>query len=133
MTRRVGGTRRGDLTTKHTSSCADLLCDYGKVVATMPRQPQRSHFDPNTLAILGKAVAAWPAPGASEAFQDSTVKEHLTPRENLILAEIVKGQSSKEIARALDISPRTVEFHRANLLKKFGAKNTAELVRKVLS
>jgi len=51
----------------------------------------------------------------------------------LILAEIVRGQSSKEVARALDISPRTVEFHRANLLKKFGAKNTAELVRKVLS
>ncbi len=51
----------------------------------------------------------------------------------MILAEIVRGHSSKEVARVLDISPRTVEFHRANLLKKFGAKNTAELVRKVLS
>ena len=63
----------------------------------------------------------------------SILERHLTPRESLILAEIVKGHSSKEVARALDISPRTVEFHRANLLKKFGAKNTAELVRKVLS
>jgi DNA-binding CsgD family transcriptional regulator len=51
----------------------------------------------------------------------------------LILAEIVRGSSSKEIARALQISPRTVEFHRANLLKKFGARNTAELVRKFLT
>ena len=51
----------------------------------------------------------------------------------MILAEIVRGQSSKEVARTLQISPRTVEFHRANLLKKFAAKNTAELVRKVLS
>ena len=55
----------------------------------------------------------------------------LTPREHGILAEIVVGHSSKEIARFLDISPRTVEFHRANLLKKVAAKNTADLVRKV--
>jgi len=109
-----------------------LLCDYGKVVATMPRQPQRSLFDPDMLAILGEAVGAWPSPEASEASQDSTVRAHLTPRENLILAEIVRGHSSKEVARALDISPRTVEFHRANLLRKCGAKNTAHLVRKAL-
>jgi DNA-binding CsgD family transcriptional regulator len=56
---------------------------------------------------------------------------YLTPREQGILAEIVEGHSSKEVARSFDISPRTVEFHRANLLKKFDAKNTADLVRKV--
>ena len=50
-----------------------------------------------------------------------------------MLAEIVKGLSSKEVARELGISPRTVEFHRANLLKKSGAKNIAELVSKALS
>ena len=43
------------------------------------------------------------------------------------------GLSSKEVARELDISSRTVEFLRANLLKKCGAKNTAELVRKAIS
>ena len=94
------------------------------------RQPQRSFFDPDMLAILGEAVAAWPAP---ETSQVAKIQGHLTPRETWILAEIVKGRSSKEVARALEISPRTVEFHRANLLKKFSAKNTAELVRKVLS
>ena len=59
-------------------------------------------------------------------------RTHLTPRESLILADVVEGHSSKEIARALDLSPRTVEFHRANLLRKWGAKNTVHLVRKVL-
>jgi DNA-binding CsgD family transcriptional regulator len=59
--------------------------------------------------------------------------ETLTPRERVALAQIVRGLSSKEIARALDISPRTVEFHRTNLLTKIGAKNTVDLVRKVLS
>ena len=98
-----------------------------------PKQPQRSFFDPDMLAILGEAVAAWPAPEPANPTQDPSVQAHLTPRESLILAEIVRGSSSKEIARALQISPRTVEFHRANLLKKFGARNTAELVRKFLS
>jgi DNA-binding CsgD family transcriptional regulator len=58
--------------------------------------------------------------------------ETLTPRERVVLAQIARGLSSKEIGRDLDISPRTVEFHRTNLLKKIGAKNTADLVRKVL-
>lgn len=57
----------------------------------------------------------------------------LTPRENEILAEIASGQSSKEVARSLAISPRTVEFHRANLLRKFEARNTADLMRKAAS
>jgi DNA-binding CsgD family transcriptional regulator len=56
----------------------------------------------------------------------------LTPKERMVLAQIVRGLSSKEIARARAISPRTVEFHRSNLLKKLGAKNTVDLVRKVL-
>ena len=59
--------------------------------------------------------------------------ERLTPRERVVLAQIVGGLSNKAIARGLDISHRTVEFHRTNLLTKIGAKNTAELVRKVLS
>jgi DNA-binding CsgD family transcriptional regulator len=58
--------------------------------------------------------------------------ETLTPRERVVLAQIVRGLSSKEIARELDISPRTVEFHRTNLLKKIGVKNTVALVGKAL-
>jgi DNA-binding CsgD family transcriptional regulator len=56
----------------------------------------------------------------------------LTPRERVVLAHIVKGASSKEAARSLGIGPRTVEFHRANLKRKLGAKNTADLVQRVL-
>lgn len=53
----------------------------------------------------------------------------LTARERVVLAQLVRGYSSKEIARALNIAPRTVEFHRANLLRKTGARNTIDLVR----
>ena len=59
-------------------------------------------------------------------------REILTPRERVILAQIVKGASSKEVARSLKISPRTVEFHRANIMHKLDVKNTIELVRLVL-
>ena len=66
----------------------------------------------------------------SSAFRG---QERLTPRERVILAQIVKGASSKESARSLGISPRTVEFHRANIMQKLGARNIAVLVRKILS
>lgn len=56
----------------------------------------------------------------------------LTPRERITLAHIVKGASSKEAARLLGVSPRTVDFHRANVMQKLGAKNVADLVRKVV-
>jgi DNA-binding CsgD family transcriptional regulator len=59
--------------------------------------------------------------------------ETLTDRERVVLAQIVKGASSKEAARVLGISPRTVEFHLANIMQKLGAKNTAELVRLALN
>lgn len=59
--------------------------------------------------------------------------EMLTERERAVLAQIVKGDSSKEIAREIGISPRTVDFHRANILQKLGARNTAEVIRVVLS
>jgi len=56
----------------------------------------------------------------------------LTPKERVALAQIIRGISSKEAARALGISPRTIDFHRANLLKKLDARNAADLVHKVL-
>lgn len=56
----------------------------------------------------------------------------LTPRERMVLAQIVRGASSKEAARTLGVGPRTIEFHRANIMQKLGAKNTVDLVRKVL-
>ena len=49
-----------------------------------------------------------------------------------MLAQIARGASSKEAARLLGISPRTVEFHRANIMQKLGAKNTVDVVRRVL-
>ena len=47
----------------------------------------------------------------------------LTPKERVALAQNIRGASSKEAARTFGVSPRTVDFHRANLLKKLGARS----------
>jgi DNA-binding CsgD family transcriptional regulator len=50
----------------------------------------------------------------------------------VVQQHIEQSASSKEAARALGISPRTIDVHRANLLKKLGAKNTVDLLHRVL-
>jgi len=62
----------------------------------------------------------------------AAVRSHidkLTPREHQIMELVVTGKTSKEIARAIGSSHRTVEIHRARLMEKMGAKTLAELVR----
>lgn len=53
----------------------------------------------------------------------------LTPRENDILLRVARGFQSHEIARELGLSVRTIEFHRANILRKTGARSVADLTR----
>ncbi len=54
--------------------------------------------------------------------------ERLTNREKQIISLVSAGNKSKEISELLRISIRTVEHHRANIMRKIGAKNTAEMI-----
>jgi len=60
-------------------------------------------------------------------------KAELTPREREVAAHLMRGLTSKEIGRALGISHRTVEIHRARLMRKYAAATTAALVQKLLA
>lgn len=62
--------------------------------------------------------------------QDKAV--NLSIREREISGYIANGYTCKEIARQLDISHRTVEAHRAKIMKKLACRNTAELVSKII-
>lgn len=57
----------------------------------------------------------------------------LSPRERDVLAGVVEGKLNKVIAYELEISPRTVEIYRANLMSKTGARNVADLMRIALA
>ncbi|MCK6386740.1 response regulator transcription factor [Zoogloea sp.] len=53
----------------------------------------------------------------------------LTPREREVMEHVVAGRHNREIAVALEISPRTVEVHKARMMDKLGVGSVAELVR----
>jgi len=55
--------------------------------------------------------------------------QHLTERERQVLELIVEGNSNKEIALDLGISPKTVSVHRTNIMSKLNVQNTVELIR----
>ena len=58
-----------------------------------------------------------------------SVNVTLTPREREVLQLLAEGRSVKEIASILDISPRTVEFHKYNIMEKLGLRTAAELTQ----
>jgi PAS domain S-box-containing protein len=69
-------------------------------------------------------------------FEDLSAKRpvtaELTPREREIAALLVEGKTSKLIARQVGLSPRTVEMHRARLMRKFSAATSSELVHRLV-
>jgi DNA-binding NarL/FixJ family response regulator len=61
---------------------------------------------------------------------DETKNRHeLTPRQVEVLQLLAEGRSMKEVARVLDLTPRTVAFHKYRMMEQIGVKSTAELVQ----
>jgi len=65
-----------------------------------------------------------------EKRKKDDVLSKLSPREIEVFNYIVQGLSSKEIAIELDISPKTIDIHRANILKKVDVANYRDLIQK---
>jgi len=77
-----------------------------------------------------KALSALVSIGLSSLLgETSTTPAALTLREREIVKHIAEGKTNGEIAASLNISIRTVETHRANIMSKLALRNTAELVR----
>ncbi len=90
------------------------------------------------LARLDDAIGAYTrrqgeGTGAKVAALHFPGREPLTRREREVLEQFASGASNKEAGRQLGISPRTIEDHRANIMKKLGARNAADLIRIVLT
>jgi two-component system response regulator FixJ len=87
------------------------------------------------LASVRRALAEGQRTGKDMALVD-IAKERvaaLTPREHQVLEHLVAGRPNKAIANELDISPRTIEIHRANLMDKMQARSLSELVRMAIA
>lgn len=71
--------------------------------------------------------------GQRGSFQSKTNSVHtLTPRQAEILRLVAQGLTNREIASHLDISVRTVEVHRFNLMRRLRVRNVAQLLRQAL-
>ncbi|HUF46452.1 MAG TPA: response regulator transcription factor [Vicinamibacterales bacterium] len=96
------------------SAVQDLVAAVDEVAAG------RSYFSPAVQRQMAGLLRGSEAPARSQS---------LTEREREVLTWLARGLSSREVARELDISVRTVETHRANLMHKLGVKSVAVLIQ----
>jgi two-component system, LuxR family, response regulator FixJ len=83
-----------------------------------------------TTMIESAIRQAEPAAKDEAVTQDIAARiATLSPRERQVMDGLMAGLSNKLIAREYDISPRTIEVYRANVMTKMGANSLSELVR----
>jgi DNA-binding CsgD family transcriptional regulator len=107
-------------------------------VCAMVKQMSDNHPGPATdpdhkqacESHAGRSRDGSRAPGVM--FASESGQKPLTKREREVLGLISEGCSNKQGALRMNISPRTFESHRAEAMRKLGARNTADLVRKAL-
>jgi DNA-binding CsgD family transcriptional regulator len=104
----------------------ERVCALVKQIGCSPAQlAARSNDDAERSAADQSEVAAV----STSARQ---LSKPLTRREREVLKLISEGNSNKQGALRMSISPRTFESHRAEAMRKLGVRNTAELVRAAL-
>lgn len=89
-------------------------------------------FDDDALLASIRAAIADQTRDAEHAGRDAELRDRLaslSARERQVLDGLVAGQANKVIAYDLEISPRTVEVYRANVMTKMQARSLSELVR----
>lgn len=91
---------------------------------------QKPYRDQRLLDSINEALSVDATATSSQLDQEAIDQRlaRLTGREREVLDELLDGKTSKQIARDLDISPRTVEAHRQNLLRKLDVASAKELL-----
>ncbi|WP_124085193.1 helix-turn-helix transcriptional regulator [Pseudogemmobacter humi] len=78
-------------------------------------------------------VTAWTFSELSDDAGQQRTAVALTRRERDVAALLIDRMTSKQIAKSLNISPKTVDIHRAGLLRKYAVRNTDDLIRCLLN
>ena len=95
------------------------------------RASMRGHFYVTPMAVPRDRSHA--VRGAMETNPAELFGDALTPRQREVLGLVAQGKSAKEIAVALSISVKTVDFHKGILMDELGLRTTAELTRYALA
>jgi len=87
------------------------------------------------LDAIESAMSVYARAQASNGHSEEIVKRlaTMTPREQQVLDMVVGGMQNKEIAAALQLSHKTIEYHRSKIMEKIKARSVADLVRIVLT
>jgi len=119
-----------------------VLTGYGSVPAAVDALKhgameflEKPCDDQVLLEIIQRSLAL-DARHRAARYEHTVVRERMkrvTPREHEVLGLVVEGLSSKEIAPRLSVSVKTVEAHRAKIMRKMEAESVAQLVRMVVS
>lgn len=104
----------------------------------MKRVDGRFKGEPFWCHVTGRALRRdAPHEAGIWSFEDLSsrraVRAALTPREREVAAFLMQGLTSKGIGKVLGISPRTVEIHRARLIRKYQASSSVDLVNKLIA
>ena len=105
-------------------SCADELPVLLRAVMA-----GETYLSPGVSKTLVEALKTKLAAGGDAAAEHDAPGSVLTPRQREILQLIAEGKSTKEIAGALDLSVKTVETHRAQIMERLDIHDVAGLVR----
>ncbi len=113
---------------------------YNAMAAGADGYLMKDDSDDELLVAIAKVLSgkSYISPNMAEDFADDVISmyrnekrspfQELTKREKEILQLVVKGFTSKQMAEILNLSQRTIDHHRSNLLRKFNRKNTVEMV-----
>ena len=112
----------------------------GAFIKALAQNKRVKHFEAELRKADGStfwvsiSAEVFPEAGYIEgAMYDITIRKSLTKSEHRILQILLKGKSNKEIARELRRSVRTIEDHRAHIMRKLGVDNLVDLTQKVFN
>jgi DNA-binding NarL/FixJ family response regulator len=94
---------------------------HAGAVGYLPKSSRRPELIESVMAA-SRGEAAFP-PAIAAKLTDRLRRPELTPREIEVVAQLVRGNSNKEIATNLDISDNTVKLHITHIMQKLGAKD----------
>ena len=108
-------------TARHILVETEAKCEELKTAIRQVVLQDTKYFNPHISELLINSMAIQP-PRAQK----------LSEREQEVLYLVAQGKTTRDIAHELFVSTRTIETHRANIMKKLEVHNTAELIKKAM-